>query len=357
MKKNCIRCGKEFEAKHPSRKYCPGSCKQYAYYERKGMTFSNTLNPITEIEDVKAVKDDQVQEENSPVIEIPVAEEVNPAMETPVKEEKPSVTPVTKEKLPALSEIKKPEKTAMPDLQKQKAEPSITLTLEQLESLLAKARKENQQEKVVVVEKQVLVPSPVKEVKDEIKSETVVTPQLNPQKEKPQPDKSSEKVNDLKTENIFTKENYPNWYYSQWENVKYVNERVKSHFKKLTEFTKRTVDISMVKYISEKMNDLIGSVYYRYLPADYPFSAFIKEMAGRMEKYIQRLEDDEIEKVKVGLNEETYLEMKSIITKIGSTAADVNHSTPSAETKSTGTYNRYERRARMRELGFNPQKT
>lgn len=356
MKKNCIRCGKEFEAKHPSRKYCPGSCKQYAYYERKGMNFGNSVNPATDAEEVKAVEDDQISEENNPVIEIPATEEVNPVMETPVKEEKPFITPFTEEKVSPLPEIKKPEKTPMLDLPKQKSEPSITLTLEQLESLLAKAKKENQQEKVVVVEKQILVPAPVKEVKDEIKKpETVVSPQPNPQKEMPQMNKSIEKVNELKTENIFTKENYPNWYYSQWENVKYVNERVKSHFKKLTEFTKRTVDISMVKYISQKMNDLIESVYFRYLPADYPLTAFIKEMAGRMEKYIRHLENEEIEKVKVGLNEETYLEMKSISAKIGTTAADVNHSTPSAETKST--YNRYERRARMRELGFNPKHT
>lgn len=33
--KNCKRCGKEFDPRHPSREYCSSTCKQYAYFERK----------------------------------------------------------------------------------------------------------------------------------------------------------------------------------------------------------------------------------------------------------------------------------------------------------------------------------
>ena len=346
MEKNCKRCGKVFTPKHPSREYCGPTCKQYAYFERKGMNFGSKANPVKDTEDVKGVEDERGTMEKEPVFEIPVTEEVNPLNESGVKNEALSITPVTQEKNHvALPEIKNPEKKPAPELPKQKPESSITMTMEQLEMLLKKVAKENQQEKIVVIEKQVPVMAPAKEVKDEqVKTEVTAAPQP-----KPEPQKNESEVN------IFTKERHPNWYYSHWENVNYVNERLKSHFKKLTELTKRYVDISVVKYISEQMNSLTDSIYFKCLPANYPFTGFIKEMDGRIEKYVRYLEEEEIEKVKIKLPVETYIEMKAIIAKIGTSVPDALHSVPNAETESPRKYNSYEHRAKMREHGIIPK--
>ncbi|MBI2268786.1 MAG: hypothetical protein HYU69_00340 [Bacteroidetes bacterium] len=353
MKRNCIRCGKEFEAKHPSRKYCPGSCKQYAYYERKGMTFGNAVNDAGE----EKVAEETESELNETAIEIPAKEEINPVNEIPVKDEQSSITPAIQEKNPGvLPEIEKPEKKSAPESQKQNPEPTITLSMKQLEELLKKVAvpQQPQQEKVIVIEKQVPVQTAVKEVKEEIKP-LPVTPQPSPQLQEQKQEPPPEKISEQKSASIFTKENYPNWYYSQWENVNYVNERVKSHFKKLTEFTKRTVDISMVKYISEQMIELVDSLNFRLLPSDYPLANFIKEMTGRINKYVRYLEEEDFKKVKIRIAEDTLAEMKSVIARIGTTAPDVEHSTPKAGNTTGRKYNSYERRAKMREYGIIPK--
>lgn len=297
MKKNCERCGTEFEPKHPSRKYCSSTCKQYAYFERNGMSFGNTVNPVKDTEKEKVAEDTRATEEN--VVETQTSEAVNPVNETGVKKESPSITPVTQEKNSVIPKKKeKPEIKSTPSIQEKQ---TVNITLEQLERILKK----------------------------------VANPQPEPQKEKQKsfPDKLSERANNGSSANIFTRENFPNWYYSQWENIKYVNERMKSHFKKLTELTKRTVDISVIKYITKQINDLVGTVYFEYLPVDYPFTNFIKELAKRMIEYVKYLEKEEIEKVKIKINEEKYMEMKAIIAQIGTTVPDVNHSIPPEENK------------------------
>ncbi len=49
MAKNCLYCGKELQFQRSTKKYCPGSCKQLAYYKRKAESLSGipTENPIT----------------------------------------------------------------------------------------------------------------------------------------------------------------------------------------------------------------------------------------------------------------------------------------------------------------------
>ncbi len=350
MKKNCERCGTEFEPRHPSRKYCSSTCKQYAYFERNGMSLGNSVKA-----EVKAAEDNPEPEQNEQVIEIPVTQQIKPE-ETSVKDEQFPITPITEEKIPVLSE-----KKIEPAPVKQNTEPSITMTMDQLEALLKKVAKDNQQEKVVVIEKHVPVIAPVKEVNEEVQPVTVITPQPKPEPQKERPksflDKLSERVNDGNGVNSFTKDHYPNWSFSQWDNVKCVNERVKNHFKKLVEFTKRPVDISVVKFITKQMNDLVGGFYFKYLPADYPFTDFVEDLAERMIEYVKYLEKEEIEKVKIKISEEKYIEMKAIIAQIGTTVQDVDHSTPTASSTGSRSFNRYERRAKLREWGINPKNT
>jgi hypothetical protein len=91
MEKNCLYCGKELQFKRSTRKYCPGSCKQLAYYKRQGQSLSGipaeNLGISVKEEDVTvkeliAVKqDDFTVNDNKEENIIPVTEQVSPDIE------------------------------------------------------------------------------------------------------------------------------------------------------------------------------------------------------------------------------------------------------------------------------------
>ncbi len=53
MGKNCLYCGKELQFKRSTKKYCPGSCKQLAYYKRQAESLSGipAENPGTSVKE------------------------------------------------------------------------------------------------------------------------------------------------------------------------------------------------------------------------------------------------------------------------------------------------------------------
>jgi hypothetical protein len=148
----------------------------------------------------------------------------------------------------------------------------------------------------------------------------------------------------------FIKENYPQWSYSDWNNVKWVNERLKSYFRKLMHYSKKWIYVKDVKKLSEQVKEMMNSFYFRYLPKDYPFTDFVTDMSGKLQRVLVELEKNKTEKTRLKMMEGDYIELKSIVFEIGNTVPDVDHDKPEEKKR----MNRYERMHKMRELGMTP---
>lgn len=379
MKKNCERCGNEFKPKHPSRKYCSQKCKQYAYFERNGMSFGQTKNqsgnsikPETIVEDVTAVENITavVSVNQTPAIkEIPKPEQVKDEKavenitavvsvnQAPVIQELTKMKPVNDVKTaennavlpanqsPAIKEIPKPEsilpqenKNDMPKLIIEKEKPVAVnnvidvskLSLEQFTVLLRtmnqkKPEKENFNtgNSRILDQDNTLLPE-IQKGKQEIKPKTFLQ-------------KLKDRTSISFGENQFIAENYPNWNYSDWSNIKWVNERLKSYFKKLMHYSKKWIDVKDVEYLLENIKEMIESFSFRHLPEDYPFTKFVIDISEKLERAVDQLKEDETEKTILKISETDYIEMKSIVFEIGNTVPDF-------EPEKKIRINRYERR-------------
>lgn len=131
-----------------------------------------------------------------------------------------------------------------------------------------------------------------------------------------------------KGKNQFTRTNFPGWRFEDWTKVKWVNERLKSHFKKLLFMSKNETEANEIKYLYEKMKEVIESHYFRFLPLDYPYTSFVKSLFNKLQNAMKIIEKDHIESTRLLSQKEDYIEMKVIVFEIGTTVPDNDHSTP-----------------------------
>lgn len=131
----------------------------------------------------------------------------------------------------------------------------------------------------------------------------------------------------------FTSDYYAGWSEADIKNAAWVDERVKSHCKRLLEMQGKEKHIKYVKYIIEAFHKLSEAPEYKLLPFGYPYKPFIKKVVSLLKQFVRDAEQNRNRRASLMLSNAMYSEMICVCRKIGNSVPDVDHSIPSKAKK------------------------